>query len=107
MKRYLQNLKIRLQQLYDAYGTIAILTHLTVFALVLTGFWVAIEHGFRPEGMAAGTGTVVAAYAATKVLSPVRIGITLVSTPLIARLLRRAPAVAVPVAAEAEGAEPS
>lgn len=84
-------MKERLTRLLSEYGKIAITTYFVIFGLVLAGFIVAIRLGFSAQGTAETAGTVAAAYAATKLTQPLRIGATLVLTPLIARLFGRGP----------------
>lgn len=93
MREKLAALKVRFERLIEQYGTIALGTYFTLFAIVLVGFWVAIDNGMNFDGAAAGAGTFVAAYAATRLTQPIRIAVTLVLTPLIARKLGRAPVV--------------
>jgi hypothetical protein len=65
-----------------------------VFGLFIAGFYsllsLGVEIPYVPSSMA-GAGTWVAAYAATRVLMPVRIAIVLGLTPVIARMLGRSP----------------
>lgn len=97
----------RTRQRYDAlverYGKIAVITYLTIFATVLLGFWAAVSAGadlasgfqklgFDTSGASSQSGTLVVAYAFTKLTQPLRIGATLVLTPLVARAMGRAPA---------------
>lgn len=81
-------MKAKLEALFEEYGRIGILTYFTIFFGVLVGFAVAISAGVEVQSAAGGAGTLGAAYVATKVTQPVRIGATLVLTPLIARVLR-------------------
>jgi len=77
------------QQLLEEYGRIAIVTYFGIFFSVLGGFYVAIKMGFNVESAAGGAGTFGAAYVATKVTQPIRIAVTVVVTPFLARLFRR------------------
>jgi len=79
----------RLKTLLAEYGTVALFTHLTIFALVFVGFSVAITAGFQPEGMASNVGTFGGAYIGTQITKPIRIAATIALTPIIARVLRR------------------
>ena len=74
------------------YGRIAIFVYLAIFAASLVGFATAIEMGFEVDGAAATTGLWGAAWLATKVIQPLRIGGTLVLTPIVATVVRRRPA---------------
>ena len=71
------------------YGSIAVAVYLTIFALVLVGFWAAIRFGWSSSSTAANVGAWTAAYIATKVAQPLRILATVAITPLIARLYER------------------
>lgn len=71
------------------YGTVALVVYLSIFALTLVGFWMAIRFGWRTESAAGSAGTLAAAYVATKLTQPLRIGLTLVLTPITARLYER------------------
>ena len=73
------------------YGRLAIIIYVIIQALVLTGFALAITFGFKPQSAAGGVGTFGAAWVATKLTQPLRILATLLCTPVIARLLNRAP----------------
>jgi hypothetical protein len=77
------------KELLAEYGAVALVVYLSIFALALAGFWMAIRFGWRTESTAGSVGTLAAAYVATKVTQPLRIGATLVLTPLLARLYER------------------
>ncbi len=77
------NLRARFERLVVEYGAAALIFHYAVFFVTLLGFWIAISRGFEPEGWVAGTGTLGGAYLATKLTQPIRIGATLVLTPLV------------------------
>lgn len=82
-------LKARYGETIERFGSVAIGTYLALFVLTLVGFWLAIRMGFEPAGATASAGTVGAAWVATKLTQPVRIGVTVLLTPLIAALLER------------------
>lgn len=84
-----QQMKSRYGETIERFGSVALGTYLTIFALTLLGFWLAIRMGFEPQGVTAGAGTVGAAWVATKLTQPVRIGATIVLTPPVAALLAR------------------
>jgi hypothetical protein len=73
------------KELLSEYGAVALVVYLSIFALVLAGFWAAIRLGWRTDSAAGTMGTLAAAYVATKVTQPLRIGATLVLTPLLAK----------------------
>jgi hypothetical protein len=77
------------KDLLAEYGAVALVVYLSIFAAVLTGFWLAIRLGWQADSTAGSVGTLAAAYVATKVTQPLRIGATLVLTPLLARLYER------------------
>ena len=80
-------LKERLKDLLAEYGRIALITYLVLFALVFIGFLIAISAGFETDSGSAGS--LGAAWLATKVTQPIRIGAALLLTPLVAKLVRR------------------
>jgi hypothetical protein len=80
--------KEKLSQLMREYGRLAVSVYfalfLAVFLAVLGGFYVAIASGFQTDGVAENMSTVGAAWVATKLTQPIRIGATLLLTPLLA-----------------------
>jgi hypothetical protein len=78
-----------LNSILAEYGKIAVVVYLSIFTLVLGGFWFAITLGWNPQGLAAGVGTFTAAYLATKVTQPLRIAATLALTPVVAAIYGR------------------
>ncbi len=85
------SLKERFKTLMADYGRLAIWVYFTIFFACWAGFAVAIRLGFQVEGAGGTTGTLLGAYAATKVTQPVRILATLGLTPPLERVLRIAP----------------
>ena len=81
--------KKTVQNLLAEYGTVAVVVYFVIFFAVLGGFWLAIRLGWQPTSAAGSVGTFAAAYIATKLTQPLRIGATLVITPLIARVYER------------------
>ncbi len=65
------------------------MVYLVIFFAVLFGFWTAIQMGWRAESTAGSAGSFAAAYIATKLTQPLRIGATLLLTPIVARVLDR------------------
>lgn len=95
----------RFNKLLAEWGQLVLWVYFGIFATVLVGFALAIKFGFGVEGTAGNVGTWGAAYIATKLTQPLRIAATLVLTPALAALLRRArkreePAPASPAALE-------
>ena len=78
-----------LKEVLSEYGRVALVVYLVIFAAVLLGSWAAIHLGWRPEGAAGSIGTFGAAYLFTKLTQPLRIGATVVLTPLLARAHER------------------
>ncbi|MCB9675827.1 MAG: DUF1279 domain-containing protein [Alphaproteobacteria bacterium] len=79
----------KLKTLFAEYGTIALVVWLAIFLLTLLGFWVAISTGFEVDGTAGSVGKFWAAYAATQLTKPIRIGATVVLTPVVAGIRHR------------------
>ena len=98
----------RLKAFAVEYGPIALVTHYVVLGLFLAavatairmGFkplvsgvvWLAVLLGFEPPNLSGDGGfwvALVAAYGVAKLLQPIRIGITLALTPLVAKAVRR------------------
>ena len=82
-------LRKTLKHILTEYGAVALVVYLTIFFVVLGGFWAAIRFGWRPASVAGNVGTFTAAYIATKLTQPLRIGATVLLTPLVARLYER------------------
>ncbi|WP_375742457.1 FAM210 family protein [Corallococcus interemptor] len=79
-------LMARFKALLLEYGPVAFCLHWLIFGLSMVGFWAAIRAGFRPEGAGEQAGAWGAAYVATQVIKPLRLGAMFVLTPLVARL---------------------
>jgi hypothetical protein len=82
----------RYEALVEEYGGIAVATYFSLFFATWFGFWIAIRTGWSPDS-AASMGTVGLAWVLTKTTQPVRIGLTVVLTPLVVRLRRSRTAV--------------
>ena len=82
-------MKKTVQHLLAEYGTVAVIVYFVIFFAVLGGFWLAIRFGWQPSSAAGSVGSFAAAYIATKLTQPLRIGATLVITPFIAKLHER------------------
>jgi len=81
--------KKTVQKLLAEYGTVAVIVYFVIFFAVLGGFWLAIRLGWQPTSAAGSVGTFAAAYIATKLTQPLRIAVTVVVTPFIAKLYER------------------
>lgn len=79
----------RLQALLEEYGSTALGTYFAIFALVLTGFAIAIRQGVQVESAQGSAGVLAGAWVATKLTQPLRIAATLLLTPFIARVLKK------------------
>ena len=84
-----QQLKRRFDGLVQQYGRVALWVYFSIFGLVLGGFYLAINSGYRPDGTANVVGTLGAAWLATKLTQPIRLLATLGLTPVIARWTQR------------------
>jgi len=82
-------MKDKLQKLISEYGRIAFAVYLSIFALTMLGFGLAIAQGFEVDGVSSTAGTLGAAWVATKLTQPLRIGATLVLTPMVGAVINR------------------
>ncbi len=82
-------LRLRYEALLKEYGAIALGVYFVLFVSSIAMFYVLIELGVEVTEPVGEVGKIGAAYAATKVLQPVRIVATLALTPLVARFIRR------------------
>ncbi len=94
-------MKKRLETLFAEFGAIAITIYFTIFAITLGSFAIALSTGFEVDGVAGNTGTLAAAWVATKLTQPLRIIATILLTPVVAGILHRLRGTK-PLAAEAE-----
>lgn len=89
-------MKDRLKKMLDDYGPVGLVIYFGIFASTLVGFYMALSNGvdlrglFEAVGMdysgvAAETGTLVVAWAATKLTQPLRIFLSLAVTPWAGR----------------------
>ena len=81
----------KVQNLFTEYGRIGIIVYFTIFFLTLFGFWTLLTAGvdIRTWPFLSNLGDFGAfglAYAATKITQPIRIALTILGTPLVARL---------------------
>jgi len=79
----------RLKDHFAEYGSIALVVYFSIFFLTWIGFTIAIRSGAEVEGAAEQTGSIGAAYVATKLTQPLRILATLAVTPFAAMLWYR------------------
>lgn len=81
----------KLEAVVAEYGMIAFIVYFTIFGLTITGFAMAINAGVEVDSVAGTTGVWGAAWLATKLTQPLRIGATLLLTPLVAAAWHRTP----------------
>lgn len=85
-------LKARLKQLFDEYGTVALVVWFTIFGLTVAGFYVALSRGMdvgADAGTVSSAGLLGTAYLLTQGTKPVRILATLALTPAVAKVVGR------------------
>ncbi|MEO5579273.1 MAG: hypothetical protein ABIR58_01330 [Gemmatimonadaceae bacterium] len=97
-------MRASLKQILAQYGAIAVAIYLTIFGLVLGASWFAIRLGWTPTGVTGNAGAFAAAYLFTKLTQPLRIGATVVLTPIAGRLWHRATGRGLPHSEKATGA---
>lgn len=84
------SLKQRLEEHLAEYGPIALVIYLSLSALTILGFYVAIKSGLRSGDSTSGdAGTLLAAWLAAKITLPLRIGATFILTPIAAAVLHK------------------
>jgi len=81
----------RWDQVKAEYGKIALWTYLSLWILVLAAYFLAIQMGMEVEGAGETSSVLVGSWVAAKVTQPVRIALTIVLTPFVARVLRKEP----------------
>ncbi|MBX5483282.1 MAG: DUF1279 domain-containing protein [Myxococcaceae bacterium] len=79
----------KLKRLFEEYGLVAIGVFVVIWVLVLGGLYLAVKFGWKPESAAGEAGTFGVAYIAFRFTLPLRIGATVVLTPVVARVLER------------------
>jgi hypothetical protein len=82
-------MRATLKHILAEYGTVALTLYLVIFALVLGVSWIALQAGWSPQSTSGKAGTFAAAYLITKLTQPLRIGATIVLTPLVAKAYER------------------
>lgn len=84
------SLKERLQEHLAEYGKLALIIFFSIFVLTYLSFYIAIKTGIDLGDSAAGSsGTFFAAWVATKLTMPFRIGGTLLLTPIVAAIIHK------------------
>jgi len=81
----------KLKHLLAEYGPIAVGIYLILFFAVFFGIYLAIYAGWAPQSVAGNASAWTAAYLLTKLTQPLRIGATVLITPVVGRLWRRPP----------------
>ncbi len=79
----------RLKELVREYGLVAICIQLGQFTLYFTVLTLAILAGWQPESASGSAGALGAALTITLLFKPVQVAITIATTPIVARWLRR------------------
>jgi hypothetical protein len=85
-------MKTKMQDMFAQYGRMGIIVYFGIFFLTFFIFWLSLTVGVDIRswdffsGRLGDVGTIALAYAATKITQPIRIGLTLVLTPLVARI---------------------
>lgn len=81
--------KERLRLLWEEYGTVGVVVFAVLWVGTLGVIYTAVKLGWRPESAAGEAGTFGMAYVIFRFTLPVRIGATLVLTPLVAKVLEK------------------
>ena len=84
-------LKARFKAKLEEYGPLLLYVYLSMSVLVFSGAVLALKLGLEIGGTAGTAGTLLGAWGFLKLTQPVRVPAALALTPLVARLLRRAP----------------
>jgi hypothetical protein len=84
-------LKERLTQLLEEYGKVAFGVWAVIALLVFGGTAAALQLGMDIQSTQGTAGTWAGAYLVYQLTKPLRLAAVVVLTPLVARLLRRAP----------------
>ena len=79
----------KLKKLLEEYGRLAIWIYVVIWLTVLAGSALAIVAGFSVKSGQGGLGVLGAAWLATKLTQPLRIGATLALTPVVAAALKK------------------
>jgi hypothetical protein len=70
------------------YGALALWIYFGTFVVFMVVFTVLLKLGFEVKSAAGTAGVLTGAYVATKALMPVRIGLAVALTPIVAKLIR-------------------
>lgn len=81
--------KDRLKNLFAEYGGVAIWVFAVLWVGTLGSLYLAVKFGWKPESAAGEAGTFGAAYVALRLTLPLRIGATIMLTPIVAKVLER------------------
>ena len=83
-------MRARLKAVIAEYGAIALVIYLAAALGVVVAFGTAFLLGFTPNTVSEGAGIWLGIYVSLKLTQPVRIGVTITLTPIVARTWRRA-----------------
>lgn len=84
-------LKERLTRLLEEYGKVAFGVWAVIAVLVFGGSALALQLGMDIQSTQGTAGTFAGAYVVYQLTKPLRLAAVILLTPLVARLLRRAP----------------
>lgn len=79
----------KLKDMLAEYGATALVVYLVIFACTLLGFAAAIRAGVDVDSAGETAGLWFGAWLATKATQPLRIGATLLLTPIVATVIRK------------------
>lgn len=79
----------RFKDILVEYGIVALVVHYTIGACVAIGIYIAMRTGWEPRNAAQSVGMWAATYGVYKATMPIRIPITLIITPFVARVYER------------------
>lgn len=86
-------MKNKLQDVFTQYGRMGIIVYFGIFFLSFFVFWTILSFGIDIRswswfsGILGDLGSIGLAYAATKLVQPIRIGLTILITPLVVRVV--------------------
>jgi hypothetical protein len=82
-------MRARLKALSAEYGGVCVVIYIAVAIGVVAAFATAFLLGLAPETLGEGAGLWIGVYVTLKATQPVRIGVTIALTPIVARSWRR------------------
>lgn len=82
-------MKQKLKKLFEEYGRVGIVTYFVIYGLTLVGIAVAISMGFEIEGASGTAGLLAGTWVASRATLPLRIGATILLTPVVHSVYRK------------------